>query len=287
MFRRKLASPSSGWQNQWTRNNASCKLATDVVPSSSILVTMIMEAQSSSETSILTKATWHNIPEDAILHNKQLPPETIRKKVNPMTPAQFKFDRQMCDPQRLREAESKFLWRANFWKTRVIAGSVLKHSFASDYLLQCQETETRYLLGGSILMLITLRCCLWQPVMANSVREVHVGTSFTTRFWTQFKFWGHRMRHGNRQLTGHSHVLPTIGSQMEMRLSALSTGRPLQPLATFLVLISVRDWVNLWDNSLDGRARLIKKSGTRTRDLPACRIASLSLRNHQIWGRVV
>jgi hypothetical protein len=39
------------------------------VPSSPILVTLMMEALSSSETSVFTTVTQRNIPEDGILHS--------------------------------------------------------------------------------------------------------------------------------------------------------------------------------------------------------------------------
>jgi hypothetical protein len=41
----------------------------NIVPRSLILVTLVMEAIHSSETSVLTRATWRNIPDNGILHS--------------------------------------------------------------------------------------------------------------------------------------------------------------------------------------------------------------------------
>jgi hypothetical protein len=63
---------TSKWSTLWRNtifHSVLQLLLTANVPSLLILVTMMMEAICSSKTSVLTRATQHNIPEDGIRHS--------------------------------------------------------------------------------------------------------------------------------------------------------------------------------------------------------------------------
>jgi hypothetical protein len=57
------------------RRNTQLLIAANVVPSSPILVNLMMEAIHFSETSVLTRATRRNIPKDCIFHSHR--PENL------------------------------------------------------------------------------------------------------------------------------------------------------------------------------------------------------------------
>jgi hypothetical protein len=111
-------------------------LVTANIPSSPILVTLMMEAICSSKTSVITRATQRNVPEDCILHNETLPSNCqCRFLVLIRCQVQICLEKTRSKVYYVLPFDNCFINRLGYWHNSwtYIWEQVLNLSWQSDY----------------------------------------------------------------------------------------------------------------------------------------------------------
>jgi hypothetical protein len=148
-----------------------------VVPSSPILVTLMKESLSPSETSVLARSTWCNIPKGGILHSHRR--ENLKSYNG--APLQFLFSLPGKLPLRWGHFH---LWRHYGWtesSTRLEVGTAESTAVAKRYFRKYTYAEFHeFILWNSQIFTITV---YWIRHNTYSLLDVCSHCVFQTRLW--------------------------------------------------------------------------------------------------------